>query len=61
MNHCAIQCIVILFNDVTCKSHEQRLVTKEHIAMHTNLIFFALYSSTLVIKCFKSEVKTRGD
>ena len=50
VNHCqstAIQCIVILFNDVTCKSREQRLITKEHIAMHTNLILLfkpALYS-----------------
>ena len=34
-----IQCIVIVLNDVTSKSHEQRLTTKEHIAMHTNLIF----------------------
>ena len=52
----AIQCTVILFNDVTCKSHKQRLIAKEHIAMHTNLIplfKLALYSSTLVIKCLK--------
>ena len=37
-------------NDVTCKSHEQRLITK---AMHSNLFFLfkhALYSRTLVIK-----------
>ena len=41
LNHCqstAIQCIVIVLNDVTSKSREQRLITKEHIAMHTNLI-----------------------
>ena len=37
-------------NDVTGKSHEQRLITREHIATHTNLIPSALYSSTLVIK-----------
>ena len=30
------------------KSHEQRLVTKEHIVMHTHLNF-ALYSSALTI------------
>ena len=37
-------------------SRQQRLITKEHIATHTNLILPfkpALYSSTLVIKCFK--------
>ena len=28
--YCAIQCIVMT-------SHEQRLITKEHIATHTNL------------------------
>ena len=34
-------------------SHGQRLITKEHIAMHTNLILLfkpVLYSGTLVIK-----------
>ena len=34
-------------------THEQRLITKEHIATHTNLILLfkpALYSRTLVIK-----------
>ena len=39
-----------------CKSREQRLITKEHIATHTNLILPfkpALYSSTLLIKCLK--------
>ena len=39
-------------------SREQRLIIiTEHIAMHTNLILLfklALYSSTLVIKLFKS-------
>ena len=52
----SIQFIVILFNDIMCKSREQRLITKEYIAMHTNLILMfkpALYSSTLVIKCYK--------
>ena len=44
------QCIVIVINDVMDKSSEQRLITKEHIAMHTNLILLALYSSTSVIK-----------
>ena len=36
------------------------LISKEHIAMHTNLILLfkpALYSSILVIKCFKSSLK----
>ena len=27
-----------VFNDITSESHEQRLITKEHIAMHTNLL-----------------------
>ena len=42
------------------KSREQRLITKEHIAMHANLILLfkpALYSSTLVIKLFESSLK----
>ena len=46
--------------DVTCKSCEQRLINKEHIATHTNLILLfkpALYSSTFVIECFKSSIK----
>ena len=44
-----------VLNDVTSKSCEQRLITKGHVAMHTNLILLfkpALYSSTLVIKLF---------
>ena len=48
-----IQCIVIVINGVMGKSREQRLITKEHIAMHINLILLfkpAIYSSTLVIK-----------
>ena len=49
-----IQCIIIVLNDVTRKSCEQRLITKEHIATHVNL---ALYSSTLVIKLFESSIK----
>ena len=47
-------------NDVTSKSREQRLITKEHIATHANLILLfksALYSSTLVIKLFESSIK----
>ena len=55
-----IQCIVIVLNDITSKSREQRLITKEHIATHANLILLfkpALYSSTLVIKVFKSSTK----
>ena len=47
------------YNDVTSKSHEQRLITKEHIAMHANLILLFkpdLYSSTLVIKLFESSI-----
>ena len=46
-----------VFNDIMSKSYEQRLVTKEHVAMHTNLILqfkSPLYSSTLVIKLFSS-------
>ena len=41
-------------------SHEQTLITKEHIAVHTNLTLLfklALYSSTLVIKLLKSSLK----
>ena len=53
-------CIVIVLNDVTSESREQRLITKEHIATHANLILLfkpALYSSTLVIKLFESSIK----
>ena len=53
------QCIVIVLNDVTSESREQRLITKEHIATHANVILLfkpALYSSTLVIK-FESSIK----
>ena len=35
VNHCYYSMVL---NDVTSKSHEQRIITKEHIAMHTNLI-----------------------
>ena len=52
--------IVIVFNDVTSKSREQRLITREHIAKHANLILLfkpTLYSSTLVIKLFESSIK----
>ena len=44
--------IVIVFNVIMSKSHEHRLITKEHIVMHTNLILLfnaALYSITLVM------------
>ena len=55
------QCIVIVLNDVTSESREQRLITKEHIATHANVILLlfkpALYSSTLVIKLFESSIK----
>ena len=54
--------VIIIINDITCKLREQRLITKEHIATHTNLILPfkpTLYSSTLVIKCFKSSVLSR--
>ena len=40
------------------KSHEQRLITKEHIAMHTNLILL-FYTRTLVIKLFNSGLKPK--
>ena len=40
------QCIIIVLNDITSKSREQRLITKEHIAMHTNLIL-PLYTPVL--------------
>ena len=64
LNHCqstAIQCIVIVINDITSKSCEQRLITKEHIATYTNLILLfkpVLYSSTLVIKVVLSRILT---
>ena len=54
-------CIVIVLNDVTSKSREQRLITKEHIATQANLINLfkpALYSSTLVIELYKVEILT---
>ena len=35
-----------IYNDIMKKSCEQRLITKDHIAMHTRS---ALYSSALVI------------
>ena len=63
LNHCqstAIQYIVIVINDIMSKSCEQRLITKGHIATHTNLILLlkpALYSSTLVLNLFKSSTK----
>ena len=63
LNHCqstVIQCIVIVLNDVTSKSREQRLITKEHIATHVNLILLfkpTLYSSTLEIELFESSIK----
>ena len=47
-------------NDVISKSREHILITKEHIAMHVNLILLfkpALYSSTLVIELFESSIK----
>ena len=46
-------CMVVTY--ATYKSREQRLITKGHIATHAILILPfkpALYSSTLVIKCF---------
>ena len=49
-----------VLNDVTSKSREQRLITKEHIATHANLILLfkpPLYSSTLVMKLFESSIK----
>ena len=52
--------LIIALSDVTSKSREQRLITKEHIATHANLILLfkpALYSSTLVIKLFESSIK----
>ena len=47
-------------NDVISKSREHRLITKEHIATHVNLILLfkpTLYSSTLVIELFESSIK----
>ena len=62
-----IQCIIIVLNDITSKSREQRLITKEHIATHVNLILLfkpALYSSTLVylkvVLCRNSYCSTIG-
>ena len=54
LNHCYSQFIVIVIDDVTGKSREQRLITKEHIATHAFLILLALYSSTLVLKVVSS-------
>ena len=54
-NHCqstATQCIVIAINDATGKSSQQRLITKEHIATHTNLIVFGF-----ILQYFKSSIK----
>ena len=45
-------CLVIVINDIKSKSCERRLITKGHIATHTNLMLLfkpALYSVTLVI------------
>ena len=46
---------------VISKSREKALITKEHIAMHTQLNFFkskaALYTSMLVITLFNSSTK----
>ena len=50
LNDCqstAIQCIVMMY--ITCNSCE-RLITKEHIAMHTNIILLQYFSD----KNFKS-------
>ena len=47
-------------NDIISKSREHRLISKEHIAMHANLILLFkpdLYSSTLVIELFESSIK----
>ena len=45
--------VIIVFNDVTNKSREQRLITKEHIRSNAyKLNSSALYSSILVIKLF---------
>ena len=47
-------------NDVISKSREHRVITKEHIATHVNLILLfksTLYSSTLVIEFFESSIK----
>ena len=55
-----IYCYSIVLNDIKSKSGEQILITKEHIATHANLIILfkpALYSSTLVIKLFESNIK----
>ena len=42
----AIQCIVIVFNDIMSKSREQRFITKEHIATHTNLLLLLYTPAT---------------
>ena len=54
------QLLFSVINDAMGKSCEQKLITKEHIAMHTNLILLykqALHSSTLMIKLFNSSTK----
>ena len=37
--------IVVAIINFAGKSCKQRLITKEHIAMHTNVILLALYSN----------------
>ena len=57
--YCYSMYYIIVLNDVTNKSRQQKLITKEHIATHANLILLfkpALYSSTLVIKLFESSI-----
>ena len=51
------QLIVIKFNYVMGKSREQRLITKEHIATHTNLIILFKQALYVMIKLFKSSTK----
>ena len=48
-----------VLNDVTSKSREQRLVTKEYIATHKNLIL-PVYTPDFSDKTFKSSVLCRN-
>ena len=48
--------ILIVFNDIMSKSHGQRFITKEHIAMHTNLILLHFILQYFSDEAFKVEI-----
>ena len=61
-----VLCNQVPFNvpyDVMSKSHEQRVIPKEHIAKLTNLVLLfnpAVYSNTLLITTFIKVVLSRN-